>query len=122
MLAEATSDVSSLQFGVWMLCAFTAMSGLGTLILLVKYFRNDSEKREVSISPDLMTKADFQKYADWNQHEHENIFKKLGGVERGARADLDRAISSGNESREKLHNRINELLQAIARLEGEMRK
>ena len=70
-------------------------------------------------------KTDFDKFVDENRREHENLFSKIGGVERGARIHLDEALarmqSASEHSREKLHERINEVLTAVSELRGELK-
>lgn len=67
----------------------------------------------------------FDKFVDENRREHENLFSKIGGVERGSRQHLDAALfemqRSSEQSREKLHERINDVLSAVSELRGEMK-
>ena len=64
-----------------------------------------------------------------NRREHENLFAKIGGVDRGLSQRLDLKLDSmqraAEEGREKLHGRINDVLAAVSELRGtvnEMKK
>lgn len=141
ILADVTQsgfEPSALVFGIWVLCAFVALNGIATLIMLVKYFRNDPERREVTISPDALTRREFddarivrdaeikgilqnlKEHIETNRREHENLFSKIGGVERGARLEVADAKKEDAESRRRLHQEITTLTGAISRLDGKI--
>jgi hypothetical protein len=64
----------------------------------------------------------FDQFVADNLRQHENLFSKIGGVERGARAHLDVKLDqmqrSSEEGRDKLHDRINEVLSAVSEVRG----
>lgn len=138
ILADANTEVSALNFGVWMACALLALNGVGTIVGLAKSFRNDSEKREVTLSPEAITRHEFEEarrhrdgefarlllaleqHVETNRQEHKDIFSKIGGVERGARAELQAAEERQNQSRAKLHDQDNRILTALGRIEGRL--
>ncbi len=75
----------------------------------------------------------WEKHVDWNRREHENLFSKIGGVERGQNAKMDTLsrewrqfvetemkalIQSNNAGREKLHERINTILAEVSEIRG----
>ena len=131
MLAQTAPDPHSFsQF--WIIIAFIAAVG-ANLVTIVVLVSNRKQKREVSFGFEPASKTEFEKHADWNRREHENLFAKIGGVERGAnqRCDmhtrefreildvkLTELMNANNVGREKLHDRINEVLEAVAELRG----
>lgn len=102
---------------------FTPLSCLIAVIALVK-------KQQVKIDEPLLMKMeeqfvsaqDFKDLVRDNKHEHENLFKKIGGVERGAMERLDHHMSSmqksAEEGREKIHRRLNRISIGLANLCG----
>ena len=84
----------------------------------------------------LTAKELFHAHVAQNLREHENIFSKIGGVERGSQAKIEsmsrewrlvmdskfsEMIAATDQGREKLHDRINEILSEVSELRGEMR-
>jgi len=65
-------------------------------------------------------KKEFDKHVEDNKEEHEKIFAKLGGVERGVEgrlnAKLDAMAAESKNDREKLHFRINPIEGEICAL------
>jgi hypothetical protein len=95
-----------------------------------------TQKREVRWEFEPAAKKEFDKHVERNLAEHENIFSKLSGIERGAQTRMDglsvewrrfvesklsELLASNDSGREKLHDRINEILQEVSELRGEMR-
>ena len=120
ILAEAITSPSTSEIGIFICCLLT-LSGLAVnAVLLFKLLRNDSERREVTISPAVVGKPDFERHLEQNRHEHENLFSKIGGVERGMNARLEAAITANNDSRSKLHDRINEVVENTAEMKGSL--
>jgi hypothetical protein len=142
IIAEAipTAEPTAVSFGIWALCSFLALNGVLTLVMLVKMFRNDPEKREVTLSPEALTRREFDearqtrdaevkgmlealnRHIDINRGEHEGLHSKIGGVERGARAELKEMIAAESAGRKGIHQQMNEVLIALGELRGEIRK
>lgn len=72
----------------------------------------------------FVAKTEFANHVEWNRREHENLFAKIGGVERGLtqriESRLDKMQADSHEGREKIHDRINEILAAVSNLEGRL--
>lgn len=81
-------------------------------------------------------KAEFAEHVEWNRREHENLYSKIGGVERGSIARMDDIskewrqfveagmrdlVASNNTGREKLHDRINQILREVGEIRGELK-
>jgi hypothetical protein len=75
---------------------------------------------DVSFSGVPLDKKEFEKHQRENKDEHEKIFAKLGGVERGVEnrlnAKLDAMQAESKTDREKLHFRINPIEGEICAL------
>ena len=88
------------------------------------FFKGDKAPQpfEVKEAKSFVHKQEFDLFAETNRREHENLFSKIGGVERGARVHLDGKLDamqrSSEEGRDKLHDRINEVLAAVSELRG----
>lgn len=83
-----------------------------------------SQKREVSFETDFTPQKDFDRLVTTNNAEHAQLFSKIGGVERGANERMDEIAAASEranqESREKLHQRINRISIGVARLCGKL--
>jgi hypothetical protein len=135
ILAETTVGADDFWKFWCIVSSLTAM--LASLSQIISLFLNRRERREVSFAFDPAGKEEFEKHLARNEQEHRDIFARIGGVERGAiaRADtvkreiearldhkFDEFAREHNESRTKLHERINQILQGVARLEGRISK
>ncbi len=98
------------------------VAGVAALAYYIKEIFSGKKKREVSFEFTPASKEEFQDHLDWDRREHENLFRKISGVERGAADRLDQRLSemqrSAEEGREKLHKRINTISVGVARLCG----
>ena len=98
------------------------VAGIAALAYYIKEIFSGKKKREVSFEFTPADKEEFQAHIEWDRREHENLFKKISGVERGAADRLDQRLSemqrSAEEGREKLHKRINTISVGVARLCG----
>jgi len=121
MLAQAT-NTDAVQIGLWVIAATAVLQALGAGLSIAKFFLNRSEKRQVTISPDVVARPDFEAHAAENKHEHENLFSKLGGVERGLHAQLHGEIKHVREERREdihaLRHELNEVAKKVSGLEA----
>jgi hypothetical protein len=66
-------------------------------------------------------RADFDKHENEDRREHENIFKKLGGIERGVEerltAKLTLMANEDKASRGKMHDQITDLNAKVSALD-----
>jgi hypothetical protein len=88
----AATDPTPAQLGIWIGCAFLLLNFLTCLLTLIKQIRDDPEKRQVSITPNVATKEDLGRHVEDNRQEHQNIFAKIGGVERGLREEIKKDV------------------------------
>jgi hypothetical protein len=70
-----------------------------------------AQKVQVTFAGTPVDKKEFEKLEQENKEEHERLFSKIGGVERGIQGkindELKQMAREGKEDREKLHLRIN---------------
>jgi len=108
---------------LWVIAAFLLGVAVNVVALVMV---GRKQKREVSFSFEPASKEDFDAHIAQNVREHENLFAKIGGVERGISQRLDEKLSSmqdkAEEGREKLHSRLNEMLGEMRELKGEMKR
>lgn len=129
MLADALPSANTLWLALNSLMAFAAA------LATVGLFLNSRKRQQSELYPQpLRVEAaekfvghkEFQAHVEWNLREHENLFRKIGGVERGHAEKMDQKFSelqrSTEAGREKLHERINEILGEVRELKGEIRK
>jgi len=140
MIAEAQPNPETLsQF--WLIVSVIismGAAGIGAVCSIIMVSSNKKQRREVTFGFEPVSKKDFDearlardaeikgvigalnRHIDVNRVEHENMFSKLGGVERGARAELHAANREAEESRRRLHQEIGTLTVALGRVEGQL--
>lgn len=101
-------------------------------------------RTEVSFTGTPVDKKEFEKHVAENAHVHENIFSRIGGAERGVETrinarletisnnvvglsqkmqdDKTEILERGEERTAVMHERINELVGAVGRLQGRIEK
>jgi uncharacterized protein YdcH (DUF465 family) len=103
------------------------LSLLGAAVMVKQFFHD--RKREitpqplqVAMSSEAASKAEFERYVATNKEEHEKIFSKIGGVERGASKlvedNIERLRLERREDMRALHHEVNEVGKKVASLES----
>jgi len=122
MLATSSTTTDAMQIGLWVIAATAVLQALGAALSIAKFFINRAEKREVSISPEVVLRPDFDAHVAENRHAHENLFAKIGGRERGINAHLNNELKSlREESREEsraLREEVNDVARKVSGLEA----
>lgn len=109
ILAEGASNA---QLGLWVACASIVLNILVAGIFLVKAFRNDAEKREVAITPDIVRRPDFDRHVDGNVIEINSLHTKVGSSERATREIVAKEIAQLRTERARdMENLNDEILQ-----------
>jgi hypothetical protein len=107
-----------LQTSINLVCSLFTIAGVVVMI-----FRR-SERRDVTILPGAPTKVEFDRHAERNQAEHDQIFSRINTIEQSLKHDLDDKLEKmrqeSNLGREKLHDRINDVMKSISRVEGRL--
>jgi hypothetical protein len=104
MFAQANTE--ALQIGLWVIAATAVLQAVGAALSIARFFANRAERRQVTISADAVGRPDFDAHRAANKQEHESLFAKIGGVERGAAARLDAVF-------EQLRNERTQDMRAI---------
>jgi hypothetical protein len=112
MLADATPA----ELGAWVYALATVIQIASTIAILVTI--NSKQKREVSFAGDPVDKKEFERHALENAAVHNQLFAKLGGVERGAATTIKEYELSATESRRAMHNEITEIKERVSSLES----
>lgn len=111
----------------WVLVIIVALiTGLRQGISFVRELKDKPSPADVQRDAAALfcTKAEFAAHLEWNRREHESLFSKIGGVERGLGVRIDTRFSEmdkkAEDRHEKLHNRINGLLEVVSELRGKL--
>jgi len=103
MLAQAEQTAPII--GSWVIAAVVLLQLATMTMQLVRW--NQVAKREVSPQPlkvegtiEFTPRKLFDQLSEQNRNEHENLFAKVGGVERGIRAEMKKDTDT-------LHDKIN---------------
>lgn len=98
----------------------------GFAIVLYKLGR--VERREVGPQPFVTKKAveyatheDFQRHTQVNDQHHQRLEERLAALERRREADKEAIIKAGEERSHGIHKRIDQLVQAVGQLTGEVK-
>lgn len=102
ILAAASADAAAMQNGQWISSfQFYLLLVLNGVALAKLFF---PQRRTVAMEGEFTQRRDFEAHAAANHKEHESLFVKLGGVERGIRgevkADIDKIYVEVNRLRE----------------------
>ena len=121
MFAQAPHP-EALQIGLWLISATAVLQAIGSALSISRFFMNRAEKRQVSISPDIVARPDFEAHLAQNKQEHANLFSRLGGLERGLQARFDAEIKTlreeGREDIRALHVELNDVARKVSSLEA----
>ena len=125
ILFAATTNNEALQIGLWVIAATAVLQAVGAALSIARFFVNRAEKRQVSISQDVVLRPDFDAHVAENRHEHEKLFAKLGGLERGINAHLNNELKSlraeSHEDSRTLRQELNEVARKVSGLEATTR-
>jgi hypothetical protein len=117
IIADATPTAT--QLGSWIVCFFAVLQGVFTVVLLVTI--NQKQKREVSFAGEAVDKKDFDRALQENKEVHNQLFAKIGGVERGIEEKISKKIDASEaearESRRVMHQGLDALGQRVASME-----
>jgi len=121
--------------GFWIVAAFLAFFLANVATVVTAVAMNRKQKREVTFGFIPASKDEFDKHVGSNKDEHNQLFAKLGGMERGCnlrmetmnttfQTRMDSRLSEiskeAKSSSDGIHERINDVLKAVCRLEGKI--
>ena len=134
----AALDPTFQQVGLWLGCFAAIILILNQGIHFVRNLKDQPPTSELAsmIATKYTSRPDFERHIAENKSDHEGLHKKIGGVERGGIARQDSATkewrdfvetkltaiqTEQNHSAEHINNRINQILEAVSELRGELR-
>ena len=121
----ADSITPPVSIAAWLAClAFVVMLINGGM-KMVRSFKDTPAPSEVQREAAAMfaQKEELNKHIEWNRREHENLFSKIGGVERGVEGRVEQKLDASRAERREdmhsLHHEVNEVSKKVASLERE---
>lgn len=121
----ADAQVEPAMMMQFLLIASMLVNLAGGIVMIIVLLSNKKQRREISFGFTPASKDDFDKHTLWNNAEHEKLWEELRDVERTGVSALDEKVTEmmrqGDESRAKLHSRVDEVLEAVSELRGEVR-
>ncbi len=123
MIAQATSFSPPIEIAGWLACAAFLIAMINGAMKLVDRFKDKPHPSDVQreSAEKFASKTEFEKHTAWDSNEHEKLWSKVGGVERGANGSVEKKLSDLREERQKdmdkLHDHINGVGLKVAGLE-----
>jgi hypothetical protein len=122
MFVAQALNPEAVQIGLWVIAGTAVLQAVGAALSIARFLLNRSENRQVRITADVVSRPDFDAHMADNNHEHEKLFSKLGGLERGINAHLNSELKSLREERNEdvrgLHCELNVLAKTVSGLEA----
>lgn len=126
MLADLTP--TAVQLAAFLASAMFLIGLANGILKLIDRFKDKPAPSDVRSEAHqaFVPKQDLKEHLEWDREEHDKLFRKIGGVERGQIERMDLKFAemqqSAEEGREKIHERINDVLKAVSRMEGKMER
>lgn len=123
MFAEISST-TPVGIAAWLACAAFLIGLINGGMKLVDRAKDRPHPGDVRAEAvdRFATKTEVKDLREGNEAQHRDIFAKMGGIERGVTARIEARLSEmqrdSNEGRDKLHDRINEVLAVVSELRG----
>lgn len=112
----------------WNYAGWLGCLGVTMWITLMGLKLSDRQRGEKQLPPNAQIhqaheqlRGEFEKHTVDDKREHENIFKKVGGVERGVEERLnerlDKIETDSKDSRRRIHNDITTIVKDVSGLQ-----
>jgi hypothetical protein len=115
------AEITAAELGTWMYAFGSVIQIAATVTLLVTI--NSKQRREVSFAGEPVDQKDFDRLVAENAAVHDQLFAKIGGVERGLDSRLagrmDKFESESRESRRLMHQDMSAIGNDVAALKKE---
>jgi hypothetical protein len=115
------SDISNSELGAWVYGLATIIQIASTIAVLITI--NSKQRREVTFAGEPVDRKDFDKQMAENAAIHNQLFAKIGGVERGLElrlaARMDKYETESEQSRRLMHQEISAIGNDVAALKKE---
>jgi predicted nucleic acid-binding Zn-ribbon protein len=109
MLAQASNNaplVGNWIFAATMVCQF--------LVLALQLWKgNSAQKREVSFVGECADKTEFDLHREENKGEFANLYKKIGGVERGIRGEIKSDLENVRHELQEIRQEFSAEMRAV---------
>ena len=103
--------------------AFALFGAVASLTSIYKNVRGVSpQPLRVQGEPEYVTVAHCNATHDRNLREHGELHSRIGGVDRGAKANVDSLRLELKSDFKGVHDRINDVLAAVSELRGEIKR
>ena len=105
----------------WNLGATIVLAGVALASQITMWISmKGSQKREVTFAGNPVDRKEFDKHVEENRNDHDKLFSRIGGVERGVEARLvsriEKSEVEATESRRILHRDVAEIDRKVAGL------
>lgn len=115
------SDISTSELGAWVYGLATVIQIASTAAVLITI--NSKQRREISFAGETVDRKEFDRHLADNVSVHNQLFAKIGGVERGLEARLsgrmDRFETESEQFRRLIHQTISAIGNDVAALKTE---
>lgn len=118
LFASAATPKPESFLELWITLGFMA-SIAANIFTVVRVSK--TQKREITFSFDPASKEDFDRHVVENKREHEQLFSRINAVDRAITARQIELDAKNEQRVTALHNRVNEVLEAVSELRGEVR-
>lgn len=115
---------TSVQIGGWLFCLFALVGGMNQLLKLTDRMKEKPPAGEVraEAAQKYMMRSECSAWMTQHQDVHKDLFKKVGGMERGWNDRISNEISQMRAEHDKssttIHTRLNEFERSIGKLES----
>jgi hypothetical protein len=121
LISMIISDISNSELGAWVYGLATIIQIASTIAILITI--NSKQRREVTFAGEPVEQKDFDKHLAENAAIHNQLFAKIGGVERGLEsrlaARMDKFETETEQSRRLMHQDISAIGNDVAALKKE---
>lgn len=115
------ADISNSELGAWVYGLATVIQIASTIAILATI--NSKQRREITFAGQPVDQKDFDQHVAENAAIHNQLFAKIGGVERGLESRLasrmDKFETEAEQSRRLIHQDINAIGNDVAALKKE---
>ena len=121
ILAETFSP--PVEIAAWLACAAFVVTMVNGVTKLIRNFKDKPAPGDVQreAAERFAEKEELRHHIEWNRREHENLFSKIGGVERGAAANTEKKFEERriehNADMRALRTDIGDIAKKVAGLE-----
>lgn len=121
MIDMIVAEIAAAELGTWMYALGSVIQIAATVTILATI--NSKQRREISFAGEPLDRKEFDRMVAENTAAHDQLFAKIGGVERGVESRLagrmDKFEAESRESRQIMHLNIGAIGNDVAALKKE---